>query len=252
MPTAIPVVKEPVVTEPIAAAAVTTEAEQVSDKIDSNATTNSGTSSIDDDIAVSIPAAISEMTSVATSRKDPPMTPSVCSPTTRSQTLPKSRKRTTPDKYVPTMVTSPRKNLDYPSSKRSKVVPKTTASNKEYESDSDVEEIDDDETTVEEVKDAVSTIDIELLKKYERDLIKKKSKAALQEDNILLNDEADLDERNFLKLLFELKVRNESRISWAGFLLGYVREIKLTEYGIKYMKTRKYIFRHLFCNNILF
>jgi hypothetical protein len=252
MPTAMTAPKESevseVVVEPAVAAvvAVTTDEEVVLPVIDISETINSETSTVDDDVATSIPAAISEMTSVSTSRKDTSrkdthLTPSVSSPATRSQTLPKSRKRSTPEKYVPPMFSNTKRNLDTATtSKRSKIVVSSKQSPNDEEAheveEIDVEEIDDDSSTANE---GTTTIDTELLKKLERELIKKQSKAAKDSENTKVTDAADECERRFLKCLCQLKIRNESRIGWAGFLLGYYREIRLTEYGKKYMKTRK-------------
>ena len=231
---------------------------------------DSATSTIDDDVATSIPAAISEMTSVATSRKDTHLTPSASrkdthltpsasSPATRSQTTTKSRKRSTPDKYVPPMFSNTKRSVDIAStSKRSKsavALSKKSPNDEEAHelNEINVEEIDDDSTTANE---PTTTIDTELLKKLERELIKKQNQAAKDSENTTVTDAADECERRFLKCLCELKIRNESRIGWAGFLLGYYREIRLTEYGKKYMKTRKLnyfiLFVTLFDTNITY
>ncbi|MGL4341664.1 MAG: hypothetical protein ACRCSZ_04530 [Lactococcus lactis] len=79
------------------------------------------------------------------------------------------------------------------------------------------------------------------MKKLEREFIMKQGKADKDSENLLVTNAADECERRFLKCLFQLKIRNESRISWAGYLLGYYREIRVTEYGKKFMKTRKSI-----------
>ena len=49
----------------------------------------------------------------------------------------------------------------------------------------------------------------------------KKILSDLESENIEITDAANASERRFLESLFEIKVRNGSRTSWAGFHLGY-------------------------------
>ncbi|MGL4341665.1 MAG: hypothetical protein ACRCSZ_04535, partial [Lactococcus lactis] len=77
------------------------------------------------------------------------------SPATQSQTLPKSRKRSTPDKYIPPMFSNAKRNVNVAcSSKRSKSVALSKKSSDDEEvhevKEIEVEEIDDDSTTADE------------------------------------------------------------------------------------------------------
>jgi hypothetical protein len=196
---------------------------------------NAKASSIIDDIALDVPAEISAVTSIANSRKDSLLSslPSVLSPSshTRSQT---TRKRSTPEKYVPTMVATVRRSIDLTSSRKKS---KSSNTKKKGVEQNEVEIVDDDSTVVNEETSVIDNDDA--MRELERDSLKKKSVSELDPDNTELADEAEESERRFMKRLFHIKVRNGNRISWAGFLLGYCREIVITEYAKQYMRTRK-------------
>jgi hypothetical protein len=201
---------------------------------------------IGDSNSVTIPAEISTVTSLTSTPKEKTSTltvssPSsksrtaVSSPTTRSQTTSTVRKRTTPDKYVPSVVSTVQRKIDSTASRK-----KSKKSIFSGEKESKEVELNDDESKLE--NETEPTISIEKIKELEKDYILKKSLANLQPDDKEVTEASDISERKFFKNLFIMKVRNGSRISWAGFVLGYCREIRLTDYAKQYMKTRKYSF----------
>jgi hypothetical protein len=207
---------------------------------------------------LTIPAEISTIASLTIIQKETPSILSVTSPTTksrtaisspttRSQTISSFRKRTTPDKYVPSVVSTVQRKIDLTNS-RKKSKSSIFASEKKDQSCTEVEILDDDSKVECNSDDPV--IDTEIIKELERDYILKKSLADLQPDDTDITDASDISERKFFNCLFKMKIRNGSRISWAGYLLGYCREIHLTEYAKQYMKTRKYNFlNHSICKS---
>lgn len=176
------------------------------------------------------------------------LSPSITSPSTRSQNT--ARKRKTPEKYIPTMVStvkSPIKKSKTTSSSSEKGVSSLSVSPVKQEKDekrtllrpSPSHISSPSNTVVEILDDEPSVLDSKMFQQLERDSIMKKSQADLEPDNSDVVLAAELSERRFLKSMFEIKTRNDSRITWAGYLLGYIREIHLNERGKEYMKTRK-------------
>jgi hypothetical protein len=158
--------------------------------------------------ASDVPIEISAKSSTGSSRKNPPssMSSSILSPspTTRSQTT--TRKRSTPDKFVPDMVSTKRRIDLTGTTKRSK------SSNGKAKMAADVEIVDDDSTVVHEAE-VIPVIGNDKIRELERDSIRKKSIADLDPDNTVLSDASEAAERKFLKSLFEIKLRNGSRIT---------------------------------------
>ena len=190
-------------------------------------------------------------TTITDTRKPPPpnsITINLSSPKTRSQSS-SPRKRTTPDKYVPSYNSGFKARRIFNSNSSTKKAKTTTKSTtKPAKPKSDVENIEDeDDDSVREIFPALNNSTVLEL---ESDAVAKRLASDEDPENTEKRTAANESERLFHKSLFNVTMRSNANISWAGWTLGIFREIRVSDYGKKYMKTRKYIVRY-YCS-ILF
>lgn len=197
---------------------------------------------VETDIASDVPIEIAAATAiVAITLKPPPSSAiSVLSPASSTRSKATTRKRSTPEKYIPEMGTTTKRRADIFNTKN-----KPTSSNKKNKKPNDKEIVDVDSilplptpTRFNKVKQVPIVEDSEV-EKYQRDAIAKKNIRDKDPDNTAKVDAYNASQRRFLQSLFEIKLRNYAKISWAGWLMGYCREIKVTACGLRYMKTSK-------------
>lgn len=190
------------------------------------------------DIESGVPVEISAISSINSSRKKV-LTSNVSLLSPSSSTRSKAtRKRTTPEKYQPDMG---------PSVKR-KILPNVSSSSKEkdrvkLEKDR-VKSVDiiDIDAEVEVQKDIPIVKDAVVLK-LEQEAMEKIKIAELNPDKIEHVEAAEESERKFMKSLFKITLRNFQNITWPGWLFGYCREIRLTDFAKEtYLPKRKYLF----------
>lgn len=136
-----------------------------------------------------------------------------------------TRKRSTPEKYEPSMrATVKRKTSPVKSRPKATTATKATKS----PSQSQIVEVIDVEN---ELPKEVPIPDNETVLKLERDAHEKLNKANMHPDDKAIIDAAEESERKFLKSLFKITWRNFSNITWPGWLFGYCREIRLTDFA---------------------
>jgi hypothetical protein len=155
---------------------------------------------------------------------------SILSPSssTRNKT---TRKRSTPEKYVPFSANTTR----IAKKKKEGRPPGTNSSKKNLKSTETVEDL---ESAV-VIQDTVPIFSDDKIIEYERDAVAKRLLSDNDPDNIEYADAADESNDRFLRSIFKITKRNASNISWGGFVLGYIREIRLNDWGKEYFKTRK-------------
>lgn len=195
------------------------------------ATSNIATTDVESEVPVDVSAS-----SITNSRKPPPPANiTLLSPTTRSRSL-SPRKRATPEKYVPSYTNSISKsrkstNLSASKSKRHKAKAATPSSQ--------VEVVVDDDSTVED-KAIVTDNNAYILECLNESVANKLVSDEDKSDALKLK-EATNSERRYIKSMCVITKRSASNISWAGWTIGYFKEIKLSEYAKIYRKTSKYI-----------
>jgi hypothetical protein len=208
------------------------------------------------------PMEVSTSTSTATDlRKAPPAcAQTMLSPSSRTRSHSSrsigSRKRNTPEKYVPSFVPTNKltrsMNIRAYAKKRKKVATATTSTattstSKEKVTPNTNEEeiaISDDESEVVHagvpLPITVPVLVDTVVSEYERNYKARKLLSEGDPDNQELIDRSNEAQRIFYKSLFKIDIRNKSNIKSQVWKLGICREIKVTEYGLNYMKTSKY------------
>lgn len=199
------------------------------------------------------PMEISTSTSTATDlRKAPPAcAQTMLSPASRTRSHSSrsigSRKRNTPEKFVPSFVPTNKSTRSMnirAYAKRKKVA--TTSTSKEKVTHKTNEEeipISDDESEVLHagvpLPITVPVVLDTVVSEYERNYKARKLLSEGDPDNQELIDRSNEAQRIFYKSLFKIDIRNKSNIKSQVWKLGICREIKVTEYGLNYMKTSK-------------
>jgi hypothetical protein len=177
--------------------------------------------------SVPVPMEISAATTEQKQHSDE----SILSPSssTRNQL---TRKRSTPEKYVPFSA-----NTTSIAKKKKSIRPPSTNSSKKKSS----ETVEDIESLV-VIQDTVPVLSDDQIMQLERDAVAKRLLAENDQDNLELANAADAANDLFLRSLLKITRRNASNISWGGFVLGYMREIRLNDFGKEYYKTSKYYY----------
>lgn len=188
-----------------------------------------------DDDNVPVPmeiAAVSDTTSHVEFSKKTNTDDSILSPSsyTRNKT---TRKRTTPEKYIPFSA-----NTTSISKKKKPGRPQGSTSSKFLHKSPD--NIVDNDDSVAVIQDTIPVLSDDIIIGYERDAVAKRLLSDNDADNVALSDVANESEDRFLRSLFKITMRNASNISWGGFVLGYIREIRLNDWAKEYFKTCKY------------
>ncbi len=190
-----------------------------------------------DDVESTTPNKISA-SSLANTRKPPPPSSIILSPSsnTRSHT---SRKRSTPEKYVPSYNSSYKSRrisnslIKHNSSKKKqkKSATKSTTPNSEVEII-----INDDDSNEAEVTNAT---DNSFVMDLENEAVAKRLLSDDDPKNKVYSDAAIDSERCFYKALCDITPRSNRNIGWVGWTHGIFKVIKLSDYGKKYVNASK-------------
>ena len=178
---------------------------------------------IETETSVPVPMEISASTTERKQHSDE----SILSPSSSTKL---TRKRSTPEKYVPFSA-----NTTSIAKKKKSIRPPSTNSSKKKST----ETVEDIESLV-VIQDTVPILSDDEIMQLERDSVAKRLLAENDQDNLELANAADAANDLFLRSLLKITRRNASNISWGGFVLGYMREIRLNDFGKEYYKTSKY------------
>ena len=195
------------------------------------------------------PMEVSTSTSTATDlRKAPPASAkSMLSPRTRSHS-PRSigsRKRNTPEKFVPSFVPTNKstRSMNIRSYAKRKKLATTSKEKVTHKTNEEEIPISDDESEVVNpsvpLPITVPVVVDTVVSEYERNYKASKLLSAGDPENQELIDRSNEAQRTFYKSLFKIDIRNKSNIKSQVWKIGICREIKVTEYGLNYMKTSK-------------
>jgi hypothetical protein len=197
---------------------------------------NIATTDVESDVPIEISAS-----SITNSRKPPPPANiTLLSPSshTRSRSL-TTRKRTTPEKYVPSYNTSfkSRRSLETSASKAKRCKSKSTPESKTPGNEVEIV-VDDDDSSVHE---AVIVNDKAYILECQNEAVALRLVSDEDKCNVIKLKEAENSQRRYIKSMCDITKRSSSNISWAGWTHGYFQEIRLSEYARIYRETGKYV-----------